>query len=153
MSEHDAARFLAGRRFDAPPQMTADAAEPQRFVVEINRLFADFDRAFGDDDIRKTRAGFFARELFEYRIERKRNFGNQNHVGAAGKPGVQRDPAVFLPITSRIITRSCEAAVVCRRSSASVAMSIAVIKPNVNSVADKSLSIVFGTPMTGKPRL
>src|SRR5688572_23436331 len=46
------------------------------------------------------------------------------------------------PITSRIITRSCDSAVVCNRSSASVAISNAVTKPNVSSVQARSLSIV-----------
>ncbi len=55
------------------------------------------------------------------------------------------------PITSTTITRSCDSAVVCRRSIASVAICTAVWKPNVKSVAPMSLSIVFGTPTTGSP--
>ncbi len=50
------------------------------------------------------------------------------------------------PITSTTITRSCDSAVVCRRSIASVAICTAVQKPNVKSVPERSLSIVFGTP-------
>ncbi len=42
-------------------------------------------------------------------------------------------------------------AVVWRRSIASVATCTAVSKPNVMSVAPRSLSIVFGTPSTGRP--
>src|ERR1044071_7380933 len=45
------------------------------------------------------------------------------------------------PITSRIITRSCDSAVECRRSSASVAMSSAVMKPKVNSGAGEAASV------------
>ena len=45
------------------------------------------------------------------------------------------------------------AAVVCRRSNASVAMSMAVINLNVSSVAARSLSMVLGTPITGNPAL
>ena len=55
------------------------------------------------------------------------------------------------PITSTIITRLCDSAVVCSRSIASVAIWTAVSKPNVMSVPARSLSIVFGTPMTGRP--
>ena len=42
-------------------------------------------------------------------------------------------------------------AVVCRRSMASVTICTAVSKPKVTSVADRSLSMVFGTPTTGTP--
>ena len=55
------------------------------------------------------------------------------------------------PITSTMITRLCDSAVVCRRSIASVAIWTAVWKPNVKSVAARSLSIVFGTPTTPIP--
>ena len=54
------------------------------------------------------------------------------------------------PITSTIITRLCDSAVVCRRSMASVAICTAVSKPKVMSVPARSLSIVFGTPITGR---
>ena len=55
------------------------------------------------------------------------------------------------PITSTTITRSWLSAVVCRRSIASVAICTAVWNPNVKSVAERSLSIVFGTPTTRTP--
>ena len=55
------------------------------------------------------------------------------------------------PMTSTMITRLCDSAVVCRRSIASVAICTAVWKPNVKSVPARSLSIVFGTPTTGIP--
>ena len=48
------------------------------------------------------------------------------------------------PITSTTITRSWLSAVVCSRSIASVAICTAVWNPNVKSVAERSLSIVFG---------
>ena len=51
-------------------------------------------------------------------------------------------------MTSTMITRLCDSAVVCRRSIASVAIWTAVWKPNVKSVPARSLSIVFGTPTT-----
>ena len=47
-------------------------------------------------------------------------------------------------MTSHTSTRLCDSAVVCRRSIASVAICTAVWKPNVKSVAARSLSIVFG---------
>ena len=47
--------------------------------------------------------------------------------------------------------RSWLAAVVCRRSIASVAQATALSKPNVKAVADRSLSIDLGTPTTGMP--
>src|SRR5437763_225625 len=49
------------------------------------------------------------------------------------------------------MTRSCDSAVVCRRSMASVAICTAVWNPKVTSVADRSLSIVLGTPTTDSP--
>ena len=55
------------------------------------------------------------------------------------------------PITSTTITRSWDSAVVCSRSMASVAICTAVSKPKVMSVPARSLSIVFGTPITGRP--
>ena len=54
-------------------------------------------------------------------------------------------------MTSTIITRLWDSAVVCRRSMASVAICTAVSKPKVMSVPPRSLSIVFGTPMIGRP--
>ena len=54
-------------------------------------------------------------------------------------------------MTSHTSTRLWDSAVVCRRSIASVAICTAVWKPNVKSVAARSLSIVFGTPTTGMP--
>ena len=55
------------------------------------------------------------------------------------------------PITSTTITRSCDSAVVWSRSMASTQICTAVSKPNVSSVADRSLSIVLGTPTTVTP--
>src|SRR5882762_7188463 len=55
------------------------------------------------------------------------------------------------PITSHTITRLCASAVECRRSIASVAMLTAVSKPNVRSVPERSLSMVFGTPTMFTP--
>ncbi len=55
------------------------------------------------------------------------------------------------PITSTTMTRSWLSAVVCRRSMASVAICTAVWKPKVTSVAERSLSMVFGTPTTAIP--
>ena len=55
------------------------------------------------------------------------------------------------PITSTTITRSWLSAVVCSRSMASVAICTAVVNPNVMSVPTMSLSMVFGTPTTGRP--
>ena len=57
------------------------------------------------------------------------------------------------PITSTTITRSWLSAVVCSRSMASVAICTAVWKPNVKSVAARSLSIVFGHAHHGDARL
>ena len=54
------------------------------------------------------------------------------------------------PITSTTITRLWLSAVVCSRSIASVATCTAVSNPNVMSVPPRSLSIVFGTPSTGR---
>ncbi len=55
------------------------------------------------------------------------------------------------PMTSTTITRSCDSAVVWSLSIASTHTWTAVSKPNVSSVADRSLSIVFGTPTTLTP--
>lgn len=49
------------------------------------------------------------------------------------------------------MTRWWDSAVVFSRSMASVATPTAVSKPKVRSVAEMSLSMVFGTPTTGMP--
>lgn len=54
-------------------------------------------------------------------------------------------------MTSTTITRWWDSAVVFRRSMASVATPTAVSKPKVRSVEEMSLSMVFGTPTTGRP--
>lgn len=54
-------------------------------------------------------------------------------------------------MTSTTITRWWDSAVVFRRSMASVATPTAVSNPNVRSVEEMSLSMVFGTPTTGIP--
>lgn len=59
----------------------------------------------------------------------------------------------LLPMISTTMQRPCDAAVVWMRSMTSVAMSIAVWKPNVKSVPYRSLSIVLGRPMTFSPSL
>ncbi len=56
-------------------------------------------------------------------------------------------------MTSRTMTRSWLAAVVWSRSIASVATVSAVSNPNVCSQPQRSLSIVFGTPMARTPYL
>ena len=55
------------------------------------------------------------------------------------------------PITSTTITRPCDVAVVNSRSMHSAAKSTAVSKPKVAVVLSRSLSIVFGTPITRSP--
>jgi len=54
-------------------------------------------------------------------------------------------------MTSTTMTRSCDSAVVCSRSMASTHTCTAVSKPKVSSVADRSLSMVLGTPTTARP--
>src|SRR5947207_2771506 len=53
------------------------------------------------------------------------------------------------PIVSITMMRRCDSAVVRSRSTASMTMLIAVSKPKVKSVADRSLSMVLGTPTMG----
>lgn len=55
------------------------------------------------------------------------------------------------PITSTTIMRWCALAVVSRRSRDSDTIATALLKPKVTSVAPRSLSMVFGTPTTGRP--
>ena len=64
-------------------------------------------------------------------------------------PDITAIQPVCRPITSTTITRLWDSAVVCSRSIASVQIETAVSKPKVTSVAERSLSIVFGTPTTG----
>ena len=75
--------------------------------------------------------------------------------GSSGTRMMSAPPAIpeyvaiqpaWRPITSTTITRSWLSAVVWSRSMASVAICTAVLNPNVKSVAERSLSIVFGTP-------
>ena len=59
-------------------------------------------------------------------------------------------PAVR-PMSSTTMTRLCASAVECSRPIASVAVATAVWKPKVTWVVARSLSMVFGTPTTGRP--
>ena len=59
-------------------------------------------------------------------------------------------PALW-PMISTTMTRWCECAVECSRSTASVAIPSAVEKPKLVSVCAMSLSIVFGRWMTFSP--
>ena len=54
-------------------------------------------------------------------------------------------------MTSSTITRSWLSAVVCSRSSASVAQATAESNPKVIKVPSRSLSMVLGTPTSGTP--
>ena len=54
-------------------------------------------------------------------------------------------------MTSSTITRSWLSAVVCSRSSASVAQATAESNPKVITVPSRSLSMVLGTPTSGTP--
>src|SRR5439155_20690818 len=56
------------------------------------------------------------------------------------------------PMTSTTMMRWCDSAVVWILSTASVAVASAVSNPNVTSVAERSLSMVFGTPTSFIPR-
>ena len=96
------------------------------------------------------------------RVWRARTMSAQRStvIGNSGISTTSAPPAMPLwtasqpacrPITSTTITRSCDSAVVCRRSIASVAIETAVSNPKVWSVAARSLSMVFGTPITGPP--
>ena len=55
-------------------------------------------------------------------------------------------------MVSTIITRPWLWPVVCTRSSASVTVATAVSKPKLRSLWAMSLSMVLGTPTTGRPR-
>ena len=54
-------------------------------------------------------------------------------------------------MTSTTMTRPCDVAVEKSRSMHSVAKPTAVSNPNVAVVLSRSLSIVFGTPITRSP--
>ena len=50
--------------------------------------------AFGDDHDRITLArGFALGDVLAYALDGERNFRNQNHVGASGDAGFERDPS------------------------------------------------------------
>jgi len=66
------------------------------------------------------------------------------------RPECRAIQPAWRPMTSTIITRLWLSAVVWSRSIASVAIWTAVSKPNVMSVPPRSLSIVLGTPITGR---
>src|SRR5579871_1160003 len=80
--------------------------------------------------------------------------GTSGTSTAAAPPAMPAYVAIhpaWRPITSHTITRSWDSAVVCSRSMASTQICTAVLNPNVTSVADRSLSIVFGAPTTLTP--
>ena len=100
-------------------------------------------------DPASSRDPYFSRLLT---LHGKRNLRDQDHIGASGDSGMQRNPARRGGPSPR---ESSPGRVIqplyASRSSASVAISSAVAKPNVNSVQARSLSIVLGTPRTGTP--
>ena len=86
-------------------------------------------------------------------LDIERHLGDEQHVGAAGHGGVQRDPARMaahhLDHDDAVVAlrRACAAG-----RSQSVATCTAVWNPTVTSVPGRSLSIVLGTPTIGTPR-
>src|SRR5208337_2590510 len=76
----------------------------------------------------------------------ERNLRNQNDMRPSSNSRMQRDPACIAAHHLDEHHSMMALPVVCRRSIASVAITKAVSKPNVTSVASRSLSMVFGTP-------
>ena len=69
----------------------------------------------------------------------------------AATPALSAIQPAYRPITSTTNTLLCDVAVVNTRSIDSVATSTAVSNPNVTVVLSRSLSMVFGTPITRSP--
>ena len=88
-------------------------------------------RALGNHDDRRVPRLEAVLDVLADLLDLEWLLGDEDDVGAAGHPGVQRDPAGVPPITSTISARWWLSAVVCRRSMASIAMFTAVSKPNV----------------------
>ena len=104
-------------------------------------------RALGDDDDREVagRASGGGGSA-EHLLDVERALEDQDHIGAAGQPGVQGDPAGGRPITSTVMRFD----VVVgggrwRRWRSPRCRANVVVRPA------ESLSIVFGTPITGRP--
>ena len=95
----------------------ADPAEAR--VAELVLLALDgLHRALlrhgslGDDDDRVAAALVAAADQPAHLLNVEEALGDQDHIGAAGQLQVQGDPAGVATITSTIITRLCDSAVV-----------------------------------------
>ena len=135
----------------------ADAAEahvPERVELAVGQRHRPLGRrrALGHDDdrrvVRLEARSTYAHDLLD--VERHlRDRGSRWRRRPC--PACSAIQPACRPITSTMSARWCDSAVVCSRSIASIAMLTAVSKPNVKSVALRSLSIVFGTPTTCTP--
>src|SRR5215469_8677543 len=79
------------------------------------------------------------------------NSGMMTRSAPPASPPANATHPVSRPMTSTTMTRWCADAVVCRRSRPSTTIPTAVSKPMQKSVADRSLSMVLGTPTTRNP--
>ena len=155
VAEHHGAGLLAGDAGELVGDDVADATESLGVVVRaVDDLGVAAQRrgALGDDDDGVVRATLLA-ALDGAATDSYVNgiSGMRMTWAPLATPEYSAIQPALRPITSTTNTRLCDAAVVNSRSMDSVAISTAVAKPNVTSVRSRSLSMVFGTPMTRMP--
>src|SRR5262245_66643841 len=96
MTKHATTRFFSRTHRDFARDDFADSTQPKLATFHVAfHLFAMFrSRAFGSDNHSSKVTGRFARIDHARNFSAiKRNFGNQNDVGAAGDTALQRDPS------------------------------------------------------------
>src|SRR5262245_31098806 len=97
MSQHDAASFFAGALLNLLGYLGSNAAESCLAVLGRTRrgheIRACFACSFRDDDNAEgLSASVTLSNLGTDAVVVERNFRNQDHVGAASQPSVNRDP-------------------------------------------------------------
>ena len=97
MAEDGGAHLVPGVLLDLPGDAERDSAEPFPAGHCVLRLIDGIGAlrrgALGDhDEGEQAAAPLAGAELGEHRLHAKRNLGDQDHVGAAGDPGRERDP-------------------------------------------------------------
>ena len=155
--EHGGARLEAGARLDLALEPLADAAEALVAELVGPALTVSIVPSAAARPRPPPRSRSSARASGGAEISRHTSSMSKGRSGMRitsappARPECRAIQPAWRPMTSTTRIRLWLSAVVCRRSMASVATCTAVSKPKVTSVPPRSLSIVFGTPTTGRP--
>jgi len=136
MSEYHATGFFAGALLNLLSDLRADAAEPGFALLRArsgrrHKVFACRPRTFGGHDNAERFAALlpFKSTLAQTAVVVEGNLRDQNHVGTPCESGVDCDPTGVASHDLQHHDTQWLSAVLCNRSSASVAHATARIEP------------------------